>query len=411
MPYIVKDKVRFLLEAGRILSSTLDYNVTLISVSKLIVDNIADFCIIDVLEDGKINRVVVKTSKKSNQAIANKMFKFLPDPRNKKAIYEAAHTSSSILIKKVTKEWIEGVSSSKEEKKVTEELNLKSLIFAPLISRGKVIGVLSVGSMDENFSYTEEDESFVNSLALRAGLAVDNSRLYSEAQNALRLRDEFLSIASHELKTPLTSILLSLQFVLRHLQKEKKVDKQIISALKIGIAQSKSLSALMNDLLNISVISTGILKIEPEKTDLIQIINDSIEGFHLKSKKENVKIDFKHKEKHILGMWDKIRIGEVFSNILSNALKYGKGKPIIVVAKKGKSKVTVEIKDKGIGISKDEMGQIFELFRRTKVAIEYKGMGVGLYISRQIIEAHGGKLTVKSKEMKGSTFTITLPLT
>ena len=221
----VKDKVRFLLEAGKILSSTLDYNVTLVSVSKLIVENIADFCIIDILEGEKINRVVVKTSKKSDQETANQMFNFLPDPRNKKAIYEAANSGTSILIKKVTKEWIEGVSSTKEEKRVTEELNLKSLIFSPLVSRGRVIGVLSVGVTGENFSYTEEDELFVNSLAVRAALAVDNSKLFSEAQSALQIRDEFLSIASHELKTPLTSILLALQFALTHLKKRVKLKK------------------------------------------------------------------------------------------------------------------------------------------------------------------------------------------
>lgn len=410
MPYVVNDRLQFLAEAGQILASTLDYNVTLLSVSKLLVESIADFCIIDIIEDNEMKRVVVKTAKKNDQKKANKFFKFSPDPRNKMAIYDAASAGMPILIKKVTPKWLKTVSQIRQERELVAELKLKSFIFAPLKSRGKVIGVLTIGSSKHNFSYNEEDVTFINALAGRAGLAVDNSRLYSEAQNALRLRDEFLSIASHELKTPLTNILLSLQFALRHLKREKKTDKQIISALEIGIAQSKSLSALMTDLFNVSVISTGKLKIEPEKTDLIQVINDSIEGFHLKSKKENVKIIFRHKQRHLLGMWDRIRMGEVFSNIISNAIKYGRGKPISVNIKKNTNKVVIEIKDKGIGIAQDEMGQVFELFRRTRVAIQYKGMGVGLYVSRQIVEAHGGKLAVKSESMKGSTFIITLPL-
>lgn len=409
MPYLASNKIKFLAEAGQILASTLDYNVTLLSVAKLLVDNIADFCIIDILENDEMKRVVVKTAKKSDQEIANKFFKYPPDPRNKLAIYDAATAGMPILIKEATHQWLKTVSQIKQEREIVKKLKLRSFIFAPLKSRGKVIGVLTIASNKDGFSYSEEDVIFIDALAGRAGLAVDNSRLYSEAQNALRTRDEFISIASHELKTPLTSILLSLQFALRHLRKEKS-DHQVISALEIGISESKRLSALMNDLLNISVISTGKLKIEPEKTDLIRLINDSIEGFHLRRNKKPIKIEFKHNEKHIWGDWDKIRLGEVFSNIISNAIKYGKGKPVLISVQGKKRKVIIEIKDRGIGIAKDETGLIFELFRRTRIAAEYKGMGVGLYVSRQIIEAHGGSVKVKSTSARGSTFIISLPL-
>lgn len=411
MPYIVEDKVKFLLEAGRILSSTLDYNVTLVSVSKLIVNNIADFCIIDILEDdGSINRVDVRTYKKSEQVVANKMYKFLPNPKNKRAIYEAAHTGSSILVKNVTKEWIKGVSTTKEEKEVTEKLNLSSLIFAPLISRGKVRGVLSVGSTDKNFSYTEEDELFLNTLAVRAALAVDNARLFSEAQEALRSRDEFLAIASHELKTPLTSILLALQYSLRHLnQNEDKDIAKVKNALETGITQTRRLSALMNDLLNISVISTGNLKIEKEEADLVQIIKDAISGVQLQIERKHIKINFKSNKQIVIGNWDKVRLGEVFSNLISNAIKYGKNKPINISLKAEKKYIIIKVVDRGIGISNDDMKNVFEIFRRTSASKDYKGIGVGLYISKEIIAAHNGEIILESKPDKGSKFTLKLP--
>ncbi len=107
-------------------------------------------------------------------------------------------------------------------------------------------------------------------------------------------------------------------------------------------------------------------------------------------------------------MWDKIRMGEVFSNLISNSIKYGKNKPIIIEAKASRDKVVVKITDKGIGIDKKDIKNIFDIFRRTKEASEYKGMGVGLYITNQIVTIHGGTIHVKSTPQKGTTFTIEL---
>lgn len=410
MPYSVENKIQFLSEAGRILSSTLDYNVTLVSIAKLLVESVADFCIIDVLENGEMNRVVVRTSKKTDQVIANKFFNFPPDPRNKLAIYDAAASGSPILIQKATPGWLKSVSRIKEERSVVEELQLNSFIFAPLKSRGKVIGVLTIGSSQKDFSYSEEDVDFISELASRAALAVDNSKLFSEVEEALHARDDFLSIASHELKTPLTSILLALQFSLRHLKEEERNSKneRIINALQTGVLQTRRLSALINDLLNISVIKTGRVILDKEESDLIGIIKDAILGFKLLVDRKKIKITFKNKDDVIIGMWDKIRMGEVFSNLISNSIKYGKNKPIIIEAKASRDKVVVKITDKGIGIDKKDIKNIFDIFRRTKEASEYKGMGVGLYITNQIVTIHGGTIHVKSTPQKGTTFTIEL---
>lgn len=410
MPYSVENKIQFLSEAGRILSSTLDYNVTLVSIAKLLVESVADFCIIDIIENSEMKRVVVRTSRKNDQIVANKFFDFPPDPRNKLAIYDVAASGSPILIENATSEWLRTVSRIKEERIVVEKLQLNSFIFAPLKSRGKVIGVLTVASNQKGFSYSEEDVDFISELANRAALAVDNSKLFSEVEEALHARDDFLSIASHELKTPLTSILLALQFSLRHLRtaEESKKNERIINALETGVLQTRRLSALINDLLNISVIKTGRVILDKEESDLIGIIKDAILGFKLLVERKKIKIIFSNKDDEIIGMWDKIRLGEVFSNLISNSIKYGKNKPIIIEAKSSKDKVVVKITDKGIGIDKKDLKNIFDIFRRTKEASEYKGMGVGLYISNQIITAHGGAIHVKSTPHRGTTFTIEL---
>lgn len=412
MPYKLTDKIQFLSEASKILSSTLEYNVTLASVAKLVVTNIADLCVIDVFEEGHLNRVTVRAADPKKQKVANAMYNFIPDPRNKQAVYDSANGGKPIIIKKVTNEWLSTVSRIKEERDIHQTLGLSSLIFTPLKSRGKVIGVLTIASCKPDFSYTQADANFMEELASRAGLAVDNSRLFSDAQEALRTRDEFLSIASHELKTPLTSILLNLQLILHkiHNAANEKVEiSEIVSMIEVSKKQSERMSRLISDLLNISVISTGRLQVEREPMDLSGLVDDILNRFSVQFEKAHMKVILKNR-KPVWGHWDKIRLEQVISNLISNAVKYGKSKPLTVEVTHEHGKAIVKIRDQGIGIKEKDMVHIFERFKRAVSSKDFKGLGVGLYISRQIIEAHGGTLTVKSVERRGSTFTVELPL-
>jgi signal transduction histidine kinase len=412
MPYIVGDKMHFLSEASKILSSSIDYNVTLAVVAKLLVTNIADFCIIDILEGHKLKRLAVKVSDPTKQKLALKMFDFIPNPKNKLAIYDTAKLGTPVIIPKATKRWLRTVSRIEEERKVIQELALNSHLFVPLKSRGEVIGVLTIASMDKNFSYSNEDAVFIEELATRIAIAVDKARLYSEAQNALQMRDEFLSIASHELKTPLTSILLNLQGVLKKISninsKEPQIE-EIRKMVELSKHQSDRMTRLINDLLNVSVASTGRLKIEKEKMDLSALVEDVLLQFKTKLESSHIKVIFKNKEK-IVGRWDKIRLEQVISNLLSNAIKYGNNKPIVIELRKEEKSAVFIIKDNGIGIGKKDQEMIFQQFRRAVAPQTYSGLGVGLYISNQIVDAHKGSIFVSSIPGKGSTFTVILPL-
>lgn len=412
MPYVVTDKIHFLSEASKILSSSLDYNVTLAIVAKLLVTNVADFCIIDILDGHKMNRLAVSVSDSSKKSLSQEMLHFLPNPKNKMAIYDAAKRRAPIIIKKATEKWLSSVSNIKGERDTIIELGLNSHIFVPLISRGDVIGVLTLASMDPTFSYEGEDAIFLEELATRIALAVDKARLYAEAQRALQTRDEFLSIASHELKTPLTSILLNLQGILKKISKTKGNSKElqeIKRKVEICKSQSERMSRLINDLLNVSVTSTGRFTIEREKMDLVEVVKDAIVHFKAQLKKDGTTIVFEPIEP-IVGRWDKVRIEQVVSNLISNAIKYGLKKPISIKLSKSMKEAVLAVEDQGIGIEPQHKDLIFQRFRRGNYPRDISGLGVGLYISKQIIEAHRGTLTVKSEVGKGSTFTATLPL-
>ncbi|GEM_PF-1962390 len=233
-----------------------------------------------------------------------------------------------------------------------------------------------------------------------------------EAQEAVKARDEFLSIASHELKTPLTSMLLQLQNGMRVIGSEsleKIPHDRLMSILKTSEQQSKRLASLINTLLDVSRITAGRLSLDIQKVNLSSLVQDIGKRFaeELKRSKSTLTI---HAEKSIIGECDKLRIDQVVTNLLSNAIKYGGGKPIEVLVEREGSVAKIVVKDKGIGIAGKDARRIFDRFERTVVEKEYKGMGVGLFIVKKIVEAHGGEITVKSKLKQGSTFIVKLPI-
>lgn len=413
MPYKITNHLEFLSEASKILSSSLEYNVTLDTTAKLTVGKFADFCMIDILdENGKLKRVASQMAGKKYQKLAKKMFDYPSDPKNERAVYTTVRTGNPILIEKTTEAWLKKAFKNPAERNLIKKLGISSIIFAPLKSRKNTIGVLTLVSNDPNFSYTYGDLLLAEELGSRAGIAVDKARLFAEAQDAIKLRDEFVSIASHELKTPLTSILLNLQLALERIKNatdEKAAIPEIERLIEINITQSKRLSKLINDLLNTSVISSGRLIIEKEEVDLRQIIDETIKKFENRPSRKRMSINYKYKRK-IIGNWDPVRLEQVFSNLISNAIKYGRKKPIKLTVNKIADKAIVTIKDYGIGIKPEQQSFVFDLFRRAVDQNDYKGLGIGLYISRQIVEAHDGSLTLESREGKGTTFTVELPL-
>lgn len=235
---------------------------------------------------------------------------------------------------------------------------------------------------------------------------------YAKAQEEIQSRDEFLSVASHELKTPLTSMLLQIQTALHNIRTVSLAQfsvEHLLKMLESAENQTKRLSRMINDLLNVSLITTGKMDLELEELDLVETVRNVLEDFSQKLEKEHYEVVF-HAEKHIIGRWDKVRIEQAISNLISNAIKYGRKKPIEITVVKRDGVGRVIMKDHGIGIPTNELKRIFALFQRAVSPNDYKGLGVGLYITNQIIKAHGGKLSVTSKEDKGSTFTIDLPL-
>jgi PAS domain S-box-containing protein len=233
-----------------------------------------------------------------------------------------------------------------------------------------------------------------------------------ELRQAVNARDEFLSVASHELKTPLTSLKLQTQMRQKAVQKgnENAFTLEKMKKMFDGDArQIQRLNRLIDDMLDISRISAGHLVINEEEVDVCRLIKDLIERYEdsLKASGCNITIE---DCPAVRGYWDPFRIEQVFSNVLTNAMKYARGKPVIISFNSSLDSILISIQDKGKGIAQENLQRIFERFERATSYNDVSGLGLGLFISRQIVDLHGGRMWAESELGRGSTFNIELPL-
>ncbi|WNG49962.1 DUF4118 domain-containing protein [Archangium minus] len=238
----------------------------------------------------------------------------------------------------------------------------------------------------------------------------EREQLLAKLQEAVRLRDEFLSVASHELNTPLTPLKLRLQSLARLLATEPStpLTTRITQEVELMRQQVKRLADLVSDLLDVSRIRTGRMKLRLEEVDLSKVTHDIAARFHPEATRAGCTL-YLHTQEPVIGLWDRLRLEQVLTNLLSNAIKYGAGKPIHIRVEDDGNQARLEVRDEGIGIKPEAMGRIFNRFERAVSERHYGGLGLGLYVTRQIIDALSGTVRAESTPGQGATFTVELP--
>ncbi|MND83219.1 Signal transduction histidine-protein kinase BarA [compost metagenome] len=233
-----------------------------------------------------------------------------------------------------------------------------------------------------------------------------------ELEQAVRMRDDFMSIVAHEVRTPLNGLILETQLRKMHLARNNAAaftPDKMHAMVDRDERQINSLIRLIEDMLDVSRIRTGKLSIRPSQFDLGQLVGGLIENFEAQAAAAESRIEFEAGVP-LAGVWDEFRIEQVVANLLTNALRYGAKSPVQVRTFEQGGMACVEVRDHGIGISEHNQQRIFQQFERVASSQSSAGLGLGLYISEQIVLAHGGGISVHSVEGEGATFTVCLPL-
>lgn len=409
-----QETLKLLAETGELLLTSLDPKITLDRIAELTVKWLGDCCAIHLVNaEGASYRVAQACRDPNKRTPLKKLLECI-------SLQPSAPFGPDIAVKKGEPQLIryftyELFTGGAEEIKgelwnAINELGVTSWITVPLKFHDQIIGVISVQALGRYFN--EQEYSLARELARRASLAIQNSHLYSGAQQAIRLRDDFLAAASHELKTPLTSLSLQVQSLRRILEGHStgvQSSAKLIQLLRTSDKRIHDLTELIDRLLDVSRVASGRLSLRLETLDLVQIVREVVTRFS--ELPENPEGQFKVSAQFsVIGRWDRFRLEQVITNLLTNAMKYGEGKPIQIEVKRELKSAILSVSDSGIGIAPEDQKRIFDRFERAVLGSRIGGLGLGLFITKEIVELHGGSISVQSELGKGSTFTVKLPL-
>lgn len=248
--------------------------------------------------------------------------------------------------------------------------------------------------------------SVIRDISARKQLEAEREALMQTTQRALALRDEFLVVASHELRSPVTNISLQLQQLQRLVDREMPAHPAVSAAACAALGEITRLSALIDTLLDAQVVA-GEIVLARGPVELADLVREVVA--RLRARAELAGAEVRVAVPDVRGHWDRMRLDQVLTNLVLNALKYGLGKPVDVTGTVAKHAVELEVRDHGIGLEPADVPRIFDKYERA-VPPAYGGLGLGLYLSRKLVEAHGGTLRVESRPGEGTAFRITLPL-
>jgi len=400
--------LRCLSEASRALAASLDHASTLAAFAWAPVPHVADWCVVDLCDDDQREHLrraagtlstasVVRDLQALDDVPGAQIFGTPAPPRGRPAMFPE----------------LDGAAprpASEAHRRVLDAIGPASVVVVPIFEHREQVGTMSLAFAESGRRYTDDDLPLVEELARRGGLALENARLFRMTREAVAARDEFLSVAAHELRTPLTTLVL--QSDRMQLMRRSMAPGDPCAALLDGFEslprQVRRMAGLVENLLDVSRIAVGRFALQREPLDLAAFVLDEVgrtgEEAHMAGCA--VTLDAPGP---VRGEWDRLRLGQIVANLLSNAFKYGTGKPVEVRVDEQAGSARLTVRDHGIGIAAADVERIFDRFERAVSARNFGGLGLGLFVVRQLVQAHGGSIRVESEPEEGSTFTVLLP--
>ena len=409
---------RMLADASASLSASLDYAATLQTVARLVVPAVADYCVVDLFEaEDRLQRVAVAHRDAGAESLLREAATYPPDPRGDSPLAMAMRTREPTIVDNPDESWLSAVATSPRHKEVIRLLAARSIMLVPLIARDRTLGLLTLAATESSGRiYDHGDLLFADELARRCAMAVDNARLYQQAQEAIRLRDEVLATVSHDLKAPLTTIKGQAGLLQRRAARSGALDlEHVRKGLELIDTAATNMATWIDELLDTARLQVGRpLELRYESTDLVELAWRAAALQQQTTERHRIRVETS--EHGLVGLWDPARLNRVLTNLLGNAVKYSPTGGDVVLSierevKQQRKMAVVRVADHGLGIPAADLPHVFEQFHRgSNVTGRVAGTGLGLAAARQIVEQHGGSLEVASQEHQGSTFTMRLPL-
>ncbi len=399
---------RFLARASAILSSSIDYPATIGNVAHLAVPMLADWCLVDMVEDGRIRRIASShDDPRKEELLRDLESQFPPEWDSPQPGARAIRTGKAEMVREGGGEILASRTRGEQHRRLIRQLELRSWIAVPMRRNDRTLGAITFVSVKR--SYDGHDLALVTDLADRAAMAIENATLYERARESSRAKSDFLSVMSHELRTPLTAIQGYTDLILSGASGE--VSKDQARQLERVRLRSKDLLRMIDEILDYARMEDGHDEPEDEVIDLAGLLREFAAGAAPLIEEAGLEFRTRIPEEPVPLTTDPARIEHILMNLVSNAVRYTERGLVTVEAQRDDGRIRIRVTDTGIGIDPGDQERIFEPFVQVEEVMTRRedGSGLGLSIARRFARTLGGDVTVESEPGKGSTFTLELP--
>lgn len=400
------DAQRLLAEVGALFASSLEYEETLSNIVRLVVRDLADYCVVDVLEQGELRRLRVESRDPSNARVCDLLARLSLDPRRPHLLRSVLETGRPFLVGRLSPGDVESLSQSEEHLRALRAMDPRSVIAVPLLAHGKLLGGMALVSSASSHVYGPPDLHLAEEIGLRAALSIENALLFQAAGRALQARDDVLGVVAHDLRNPLGAIRMQAA----HLQRlAPAADPRLRKAVVAIERAAARMNRLIQDLLDVARVEAGRLSVERTRVAAAPLVSDSVECQRALASAASIELRADVPEE-LPEVWaDRDRLLQVFENLVGNALAFtGAGGSVTVGVAPRDGDVQFWVADTGCGIAAEDLPHVFDRFWQARRPGR-RGAGLGLAIVKGIVEAHGGRVWVESAPGRGSTFRFTIP--
>ena len=400
--------LRFLADVSRIMGQLLDVDSTLQKVANLAVPHVADWCAVHIADaQGEPQQVTVAHADHDKVHLAEELYRsYPPSAESSHGMRQVMRSGRSVLVAEVTEEMLRTIARDEQHLEILRQLKPRSYACVPLKTAQTVFGTMTFVFSESGRQYTAEDLAMVEDLAQRAGIALENARLYYKVREADRRKDEFLAMLSHELRNPLAPLRSGLEMLAMDPGEHQ-------DTLKVMQEQVELVVRLVDDLLDVSRIMQGKIDLRKSPCEVAPLIHRTVDTIRALIAAREQQLHLSIPSEPIWISADPVRVVQILENLLNNASKYTDlgGRLELDVQMEGEQ-VSVTVTDNGVGIDPVLLPQVFELFTQSNRSLDRAqgGLGIGLTLVQRLVEMHHGTVTAHSEgEGHGSSFTVRLP--